>query len=267
MVARTHREANSPATGPYEARDYPHYALVLTESGRAFYEDDRLGLVEVHPGDLIVVLPGRLHHYGAQKGHAWTQLYVVFDGPVFDAWRSAGLLEADGPIWRLGQPGVWARRMQRVIDGGVSRHRALTDQPQLERLAEVCRVQELLRQAIEARERPTRPGLDAAWAEYAKQLLEADPERGPGLPLEPVARRLRMSYSAFRRRFRAATSISPGRYRAERLIDRACELMHERRLADHVIAAELGFTDPAHFSRRFRQVVGLTPREYRRRFA
>jgi hypothetical protein len=30
------------------------------------------------------------HNYGPQKDHFWNEFFVVFDGPIFDLWESAG---------------------------------------------------------------------------------------------------------------------------------------------------------------------------------
>jgi AraC-like DNA-binding protein len=51
----------------------------------------------------------------------------------------------------------------------------------------------------------------------------------------------------------------------ERRITEAKALLRETREPIKAIAANLGFHDAAHFSRRFRAWVGQTPLDYRRR--
>jgi AraC-like DNA-binding protein len=72
-----------------------------------------------------------------------------------------------------------------------------------------------------------------------------------------------MSYDGFRKRFTRATGLPPARYRGTRLIDRACELMQQGALTDRQIAEQLGFCDEFYFSRRFKQVTGRRPRQFR----
>jgi AraC-like DNA-binding protein len=94
-------------------------------------------------------------------------------------------------------------------------------------------------------------------------MLEADLRRD--LDPDALRRRTGLPYDRFRRRFTRLAGTPPARYRVQRLIDRACELMQLGVLTDKQIASELGFCDPFHFSRRFKQLVGCSPRQFRLR--
>ncbi len=74
-----------------------------------------------------------------------------------------------------------------------------------------------------------------------------------------------MSYESFRKRFTRVVGQPPARYRMARLMDRACELMQAGRALDKEIAGSLGFCDHFHCSRRFKQIVGESPRQFRQR--
>ena len=56
-------------------------------------------------------------------------------------------------------------------------------------------------------------------------------------------------------------------YLAEMRIGSACRLLMESRLSVAQIAVEVGFNNLANFNRRFRDLKGVTPTEYRRRAA
>ncbi len=77
------------------------------------------------------------------------------------------------------------------------------------------------------------------------------------------ARRLGISEAHFRRVFRAAVGSPPARY----LLGQRMRAAGDRLLADrrpiHVVAAALGFTDQAIFTRRFSRIHGLTPLRWR----
>ncbi len=96
----------------------------------------------------------------------------------------------------------------------------------------------------------------------AKQLLVGLPTRKEHL--EEVARRLNMSYSSFRRLFRAETGFSPGQFALETQLQRATEMLVHTGLHCGEIAEQCGFESVYYFSRVFRNKRGHTPTAFRR---
>jgi AraC-like DNA-binding protein len=74
-----------------------------------------------------------------------------------------------------------------------------------------------------------------------------------------------MSPSSLRRAFREAVGVSPMTYLIRLRVRRGAELLRapDARVTD--VAYQVGFSDGNYFSRQFRQVLGLSPREYKRR--
>lgn len=229
------------------------YAIVyLVDGGGRFRDANGLSLA-VAPGDLLLIFPELGHSYGPVGRSRWSELYLVFDGPVFDLWRSGGLLDPARPLHHLEPIEHWAHRFESVLGAP---HRPGTGPPPVE----VCRLQTVLAEALLAS--GAHGGDDeAAWVERACALLEADLSRN--LDLADLAHDLGMSYDGFRKRFTRATGVPPARYRGTRLIDRACELMQQGVLTDRQIAESLGYCDEFYFSRRFKQVTGRSPRLFR----
>ena len=64
------------------------------------------------------------------------------------------------------------------------------------------------------------------------------------------------------RAFRASTGVPPHVYQQQIRVRRAKELMAQGYSATFA-AQETGFVDQSHFSRRFRQITGMTPGQYR----
>ena len=102
---------------------------------------------------------------------------------------------------------------------------------------------------------------DGEWLGRARALLESDRYRHS--PIDEIARRLKVPGHVLRRRFARLTGLSASRHRVVRTIDRACELMQTTGLLDRQIAERLGFCDEFYFSRRFREITGRSPREFR----
>ncbi|OQY30880.1 MAG: hypothetical protein B6241_15190 [Spirochaetaceae bacterium 4572_59] len=74
-----------------------------------------------------------------------------------------------------------------------------------------------------------------------------------------------MSESSLLRAFKKITGKSPLDYHLNKRIDRACSFLTNSNKTITMIAYDLGFTDSNYFSRQFKKIKGLTPREFRKR--
>ena len=240
---------------PLPMRIYPDYAWVLITEGKGRYRDVRGRDLPVSAGDAILVFPGLAHTYGPLPGTRWNEIYVVFNGPVFDAWQSLGVLSPSEPVRRLPPDRDWTEDFISVFEAG-------DGQPDsIRRSLQVCRLLTILTEGL-AGAAPAAASSPAHWTTRAFAMLSStdDPKR----PVTEIAEGLGMSVETFRRRFRAETGQSPARWRADRHLETACHWMRYTQLTSAQIAARLGFSDEFHFSRRFSQLRGQSPSEFRR---
>jgi AraC-like DNA-binding protein len=223
-------------------RTLGNYALVYLLNGEGTFKDANGTHFKVKPGDLWLIFPEIPHWYGPTRGSLWDEFYIVFSGPIFDLWRSKGLLNPSHPARQLQPVDYWLRRLQEVV---------VTE---LDPLQQVCSLQHLLAEILEA----TDSSIEPQWLAKARHLLQTE-EDG----VDKVSRSLGMSYETFRKRFAAAAGVSPGFYQTTKLIDKACALMVAGTLTNKEIAERLDFCDEFHFSRRFKKIMGLTPTQFR----
>ena len=78
-----------------------------------------------------------------------------------------------------------------------------------------------------------------------------------------LAREVGMSTSAFIRKFHQAVGHTPYQYQLRLRIEQACEWLRVEGLTMDQIAELAGFCDRFHFSRVFKQMIGLTPAKFR----
>jgi AraC family transcriptional activator FtrA len=76
-----------------------------------------------------------------------------------------------------------------------------------------------------------------------------------------------MSERTFMRRFHAATGMSPGQWLTRARVDLARELLEGSRLPLEQVATRAGLGTPATLRHHFQRKVGVSPAEYRKRFA
>jgi len=111
-----------------------------------------------------------------------------------------------------------------------------------------------------SRQHGTVSGSKAMWPEvvrYIHEHLHAPPSQ------EQLARQWGYTRSHFARLFKAQLGTPPYRYLLKARIARAKELLRETDLPINGVAVMTGFSETSKFSRRFRQIAGVSPSEYR----
>lgn len=101
------------------------------------------------------------------------------------------------------------------------------------------------------------------WLEQAREFLRASAGAGPVL-LEEAAAVACMSPFHFHRLFARAYGETPHRFATRQRIDRAKALLAGTDLTVLDICLEVGYSSVGTFSRRFAELVGRTPSDYRR---
>jgi len=218
----------------------------------------------VPAGSLVLVTPGWPHWYGVTGGGTWDEVYLIFEGPLFDLAAEQGVFAA-GVSAPLSQPQAWGRRLdhfrlRRPPTSAAGRDREALD---------------VLRTVIEARAASVAQGSavpgegvgspagpwSGDWFARSQRLLEASLDER----VDPadVAAGVGMGYETWRRRFRDRAGVAPAQYRLQHRVDAACTMLTTTALAARDIAAVLGFSDEHHLARHVRRETGLSPRAYR----
>ncbi len=109
---------------------------------------------------------------------------------------------------------------------------------------------------------PSERGAD--YARLAEPIRLIQTRYAEPLTVGDLAKRAGLSPYQFDQRIRRIFQITPGQFLQKTRLDAAARLLRETQHPIGEVALACGYTDQSAFTRQFRQVVGLTPGEYRR---
>lgn len=247
---------NVPGLNPGAMRVLGSFALVYLIEVDGYYCDGAGRESRLTSGDFLLIFPDLAQAYGPRPGTGWRQIYVVFDGPQFVLWRRNGLLNPDEPVQHAEPVEYWRRRFEEVFTPRPIRG----PNAALRTFGRFLHLLTDLRATAAEAERTA----DQVWLEESQHWL-AEPVGGNWLSPQQVARRVGLSYENFRKQFSQRTGVAPGQYQKVRRIERACAAIYQGTHGFKKLAEELGFCDVFHFSKVFKQVVGDTPSEFRKK--
>lgn len=103
---------------------------------------------------------------------------------------------------------------------------------------------------------PMHPAVEATL-----ERLESEIERP--WRVSDLARAVNLDEKYLIKRFRAEVGVPPLTYLARLRVERAAALLADRELSITRVGEAVGWPDGAHFSRRFHDLMGVSPRQYR----
>jgi AraC family transcriptional regulator of arabinose operon len=227
------------------SRPLPDHLLWCVLDGRGRLELDGAEQ-ELHPGVCAVFAPGD----APTARHDPRRRLLVF-GMHF-------AVDGDGvvpdPRWGEVMDRELLGVLARTSDASYRKRNALGT-----RQAELC-LEHLLGLIWDAVHDPRRSATDGAVDDVAR-LIRQDP--GRDWTVAQMAALTALSRAQFTRRFVAQFGMSPAQHLIQARVDRAHQLLTETGMSVTQIAAALGYTDIAYFSRQYKQRTGQSPRTTR----
>ncbi|MEU9671695.1 AraC family transcriptional regulator [Streptomyces bobili] len=232
------------------------YAGVLVLQGSGTLElDGHPGRYPVRPGSFFWLPAGVRHTYGPAAG-GWDEYWVLFDGPAARGYAELGYLGAAGPVAEPADPTEALAQCIRVLEL-LGRPESLAGH-----VAAASALHALINAVGAGGRTPVEPGRFRR--DLGSRALELLDRAEGSVRISEIARELAVSRDSLAVAVRQATGSTPTVYLMRRRIDRAKVLLTETDEPVALIARQVGYPDPAYFTRVFTRHVGVAPSVFRK---
>ena len=231
------------------------YQLLYIVSGKGhfyFHGEDRV----VYAGRMVLIQPRQEQHYeyfGEDKPEVY---WVHFTGSdVKNILRSYNI-PMDDPIFYSGASSTYSYLFKEMI------HELQTCKTGYEDLLTMyLRQIFLLVQRTRQEERPTVSTYIQEEMEFARRYFNE--HYNEPISIQEYAESRNMSVCYFQRNFKQIVKHTPMQYLLTIRVNNAASLLETTDYSMAEIAAIVGYEDPLYFSRLFRKIKGVSPRDYR----
>lgn len=238
-------------------RTLANYQFVYITRGAGVFDSRPSGSLPVRAGDIMVLFPQVWHRYHPLPGTGWDEYWIEFDGEYTRQLMARGKFSPEHPIQHIGV-------RDDVLDLFLKAIELLRREPPEYQLLLGTLALHVIAHVLSALKNRTHE--DRPVAEIireAKRWLVCQPIQSENL--DHLAARLNLSYSSFRRLFKAETGFSPRQFALEARLRKAADLLLRTDTAVHLVAEQCGMNSVYYFSRLFKKKTGLPPTAFRQR--
>ena len=217
------------------------------------------GIQSVEPGTIMVLFPGIWHRYRPATETGWVEHWIECQGPVFDAATRAGLIRPEHGLLKPGLIHDLSDCFERCHS--LARMDAMANQDLLSTLG--LHLLALLGH-LRRGERGFTKAIDDV-VQRAHTLIALRCQEPLDLPA--LAAELGVGYSNLRHSFFSRVGISLRQHYLNTRIQKAQDLLINTAKSVKEVAEILGFESASHFSKQFKQRIGISPHDWREKCA
>lgn len=244
--------------GPAQRNHYLfHY--VISGKGTLLSQDERYRTVshELRTGQGFMIFPQQVNTYMADREDPWVYTWIEFDGMrVKDTLNLIGLTPST-PIHEASTEDLRAQLEQEMLF--LSTH---PDAPVLQLIGHLYLFFDCLVRSSSPAPQPASSRLQDMHVRAALDFIERNYR--DGISVADIARSTGLNPSYFGKVFKETTGRTPQQYLMGFRIAKAAELLKLTLLSVSEVGAEVGYPNQLHFSRAYKKICGLSPREWRK---
>jgi len=243
-----------------DGRVLHEYQLVYITRGAGYFESAHSGLKKIREGTVFILFPGEWHRFKPVSNAGWDEYWVGFDGYILKNLFTKQFFQADEPILHIGINDSILQLFTGIIE--TARKEKAGYQPLIS--GAVLHLLGTIWSIIKQQSIHTDDMTDTI-INKAKVLLRMGIDNK--LSIGDVADELKVSYSWFRQTFKTHTGMAPGQYLLQLRIEQAKLLLMDNSKSIKTIAYDLNFKSVFYFSSLFKNKLGVSPAQYRKKIS
>lgn len=238
--------------GPH-ARNHYLFHYVISGKGTLFANEQ---VYEITGGHGFLIVPGQITTYRADEREPWEYTWIEFDGlRAQESLRLAGISGKE-PIFTPANQEAGEKLCQQmlyIVNNGTAEPTHLIGHGFL-----------FLSQLVESSAHQRTQNVRRLRDFYIKEALTfIEDNYHRDVSVEEIAAFCGLNRSYFGKVFRETMGESPQTFLLHYRMAKAAQLLKETRLSVGEIAQQVSYDNQLHFSRAFKNVHGISPREYR----
>lgn len=247
-----------PATHSFvweRGRVLDQFGIVYLVYGEGEFDSKLTGLQRLGKGNVFLVFPGVWHRYRPVREVGWEVYWVHFQGEDAKRLQQRGFISPEEPVLKVGMDDAILDQFVHLLD-------CLRTEPAGFQQKIATGTMQIIAAMLGAACHQEMGGHVHDQVRRARTLLEEGIKGPPRM--EDIAAELDLSRAHFFRIFKKHTGLTPYQYHLELKLNRARQMLRNSDLPVKQIARLLGFSNVYHFSKLFKNKIGLAPTQWRR---
>ena len=234
-----------------------HYLLHYILEGKGLFTIGTDRHYALHAGQAFLICPKSITTYTADKADPWTYIWIEFDGLKIPPFLSDAGLGLKHPIYTPSDP-AGARELESLMTAMLEQHSS-----SLRLLGNMYWILETLIRTSSQRKPPKTGNLQEFYVHEAMMYIER--HYNQSISVAQLADWCNLDRSYFGKIFKDTVLVTPQEYIIRYRINTACDLLKNTDLSIGDISAQVGYDNQLHFSRAFKKVMGMAPRDWKKR--
>ncbi len=243
--------------GPFVRNHYLFHYIISGKGMLSVTEEDGSAVYHMGAHSGFLIEPGRINLYSADQKFPWEYVWVEFDGLRAKELMEEAGLSNDHPVFHP----VSVAAADQLRDAMLH----LTQYPDNSRslgiIGQLYLIMDALIHGSSNKKRLQGGKLSRFYAQEALSFIE----QNYALPItvEDMANRCNLDRSYFGKVFKDMIGQSPQDFLIRYRMSKATSLLVSTSLSIGDISVQVGYPNQLHFSRAFRNIYGMSPRQYR----